>query len=97
MTRTSLFIPALLLAQSAFADFPAAVLADDPLVYYRFEEAPGATTLVDSSGNGLDIDYSVPFGSTVLGEQGAIGLGALFNLDGSFLTPLLLDLSLIHI
>ena len=91
MTRTSLFIPALLLAQSAFADFPAAVLADDPLVYYRFEEAPGATTLVDSSGNGLDIDYSVPFGSTVLGEQGAIGLGALFNLDGSFLTPLLLD------
>ncbi|MDB4288938.1 hypothetical protein N9947_03110, partial [bacterium] len=90
MKKLSL-LPAFLLIQSAFADFPAAVVADSPLAYYRFEEAAGATTLVDSSGNGLDIDYSTPFGTTELGVQGAVGLGALFKLDGSFLTPLLLD------
>ena len=70
-------LTALLAASSAYADFPGAVIADSPLVYYQFEEAPGATTLADSSGNGLDIDYSSPSGTTVLGEPGAVGLGAL--------------------
>ena len=45
----------LLIGHTALADYPATVLASNPLAYYRFEEAPGATTLVDSSGNGLDI------------------------------------------
>ena len=76
---------------SAFADLPGAIVADGPLAYYRFEEAPGATTLVDSSGNNLDIDYSAPAGTTVLGEPAAIGLGALFNGDDAIVTPLLLD------
>ena len=76
---------------SAFADLPGAIVADGPLAYYRFEEAPGATTLADSSGNGLDIDYTVPAGTTVLGEPAAIGSGALFNRDGAIVTPLLLD------
>ncbi|MDB4544486.1 LamG domain-containing protein [Akkermansiaceae bacterium] len=76
---------------TAFADFPGAVTTDGPLAYYRFEEAPGATTLVDSSGNGLDIDYSAPVGTTVLGEAAAIGLGALFSGDDAIVTPLLLD------
>ena len=75
----------------AQADFPGTVLADSPLAYYRFEEAPGATTLADSSGNGLDIDFSTPLGTTTLGEAGAVGLAAMFNADDTILTPLLLD------
>ena len=62
---------------SAFADLPGAIVADSPLAYYRFEEAPGATTLADSSGNGFDIDYATPAGTTVLGEPAAIGSGGL--------------------
>ena len=44
---------AVMLSPIARADFPAAVMADAPLAYYRFEEAPGATTLADSSGRAL--------------------------------------------
>ncbi|MGC6426200.1 MAG: LamG-like jellyroll fold domain-containing protein [Akkermansiaceae bacterium] len=75
----------------AKADYPGVVNTDNPLAYYRFEEAAGATTLVDSSGNGLDIDYSAPIGTTEIGVPGGLGLGVLFNADGSLLTPLLLD------
>lgn len=75
----------------ASADFQTEVLADSPLAFYRFEEAPGATTLVDSSGNGLDIDYSTPAGTTTLGEDGAVGLAARFFGDGTIVTPLDLD------
>ena len=81
----------LLATSASWADYPGVVTADGPLAYYRFEEAVGATTLVDSSGNGLDIDYSAPLGTTQIGEPGAIGLAALFNADGSLLTPLVLD------
>lgn len=84
-------LTALMMASPALADFPAAVVADGPLAYYRFEEDPGATTLVDSSGNGLDIDNSAPLGTTEFGVDAAVGLGVLFNLDGSLLTPLTLD------
>lgn len=83
-----------LMAPTVHADFPGAVVSDNPLAYYRFEEAPGATTLADSSGNGLDIDYSAPIGSTQLGAAAAVGLGALFNGDESILTPLILDPSI---
>ena len=34
----------LLIGPTALADYPATVLASNPLAYYRFEEAPGATT-----------------------------------------------------
>ena len=81
----------LLAISASWADYPGVVTADGPLAYYRFEEAVGATTLVDSSGNGLNIDYSAPIGSTQIGESGAIGLAAAFNADGSLLTPLVLD------
>lgn len=82
---------ALLTTSVTWADYPGMVIADGPLAYYRFEEAAGATTLADSSGNGLNIDYSAPIGTTQIGEPGAIGLAALFNSDGSILTPLTLD------
>ena len=75
----------------AMADYPAVVLADSPLAYYRFEEVPGASAIADFSGNGLDADYSTPIGTTVLGEPGVVGLAALFNGDGGILTPLTFD------
>ncbi|MDB4428716.1 LamG domain-containing protein [Akkermansiaceae bacterium] len=83
----------LLIGPTALADYPATVLASNPLAYYRFEEAPGATTLVDSSGNGLDIDNSFPAGTTVIGSDGAVGSAVTFNGDGYLISPLNLDTS----
>ena len=87
-------LTALLVGPTAMADYPATVLASNPLAYYRFEEAPGATTLVDSSGNGLDIDNSFPAGTTVLGSDGAVGSAVTFNGDGYLVSPLNLDTSI---
>lgn len=84
-------LAALVVGPCAFADYPATVLSSNPLAYYRFEEGPGATTLVDSSGNGLDIDNSVPVGTTILGTDGAMGAGVTFNRDGYLVSPLDLD------
>ena len=86
-------LAALLIGPRVFADYPATVLASNPLAYYRFEEGPGATTLVDSSGNGLDIDNSVPVGTTLLGSDGAVGSAVTFNGDGYLVSPLNLDTS----
>ena len=85
---------AALVISPVFADFQSEVVADLPLVFYRFEESLGATTLADSSGNGLDIDYSIPAGTTALGEEGVIGSAARFFGDGAIVTPLDLDPSL---
>ena len=74
--------------QSARADYPTVVIADSPAAYYRFEEAAGATTLVDSSGNGLDATDLV---NAILGGAGAVGNALQLNGDGSILTPLMLD------
>lgn len=84
----------LLIGPTALADYPATVLASEPLAYYRFEETPGATILIDSSGNGLDIDNSFPAGTTVLGSDGAVGSAVTFNGDGYFISPLNLDTSI---
>jgi hypothetical protein len=35
-------------------DYPSTILADNPVAYYRLEEANGAGTAIDSSGNGFD-------------------------------------------
>ena len=86
-------LAALLIGPRVFADYPATVLASNPLAYYRFEEEPGATTLVDSSGNGLDIDNSIPVGTTLLGSDGAVGSAVTFNGDGYLVSPLNLDTS----
>ncbi len=84
-------LAALLVGPMALADYPATVLSSNPLVYYRFEEGPGATTIVDSSGNNLNIDNSAPVGTTVFGEDGAVGAGVTFNRDGYLISPLDLD------
>ena len=38
-------------------DYPTTVLADNPSVYYRLEEASGATTAIDATANGLNGAY----------------------------------------
>lgn len=45
------------------------VLRDKPVAYWRLNEASGATTAVDSSGNGYNATYS---GTQTLGNSGAI-------------------------
>lgn len=49
--------------------YSAAVLADAPLLYWRFGEKPGASQATDSSGNGRHGTYR---GGIVLGAQGAL-------------------------
>ena len=71
-----------------FADYPATIIADTPLIYYRFEEEEGADALQDSSGNDL---HSEDYFDVLLGEEGAIGKAAGFEGIGSVLTGLLFD------
>ncbi len=88
------FVPLMVLlgtALPAWADYPDTVNADAPLAYWRFEEKPGASTLVDSSGNGRAIDFSVPVGTAQLGEAAAIGSGIRMNGDTFLVTPITLD------
>ena len=48
--------------------YEAAILADHPTVYYRFNETAGSTAF-DSSGHGLDATYA---GGVTLGNAGAL-------------------------
>ncbi|MEZ5326372.1 MAG: LamG domain-containing protein [Verrucomicrobiales bacterium] len=73
---------------SAFADYPAVVIADNPMLYYRFEDSDGADALQDSSGNDL---HSEDYLDVLLEQEGAIGLAAGFEGLGSVLTGLVLD------
>ena len=93
MNSSSLITTVLLIStgSATMADYPAVVIADSPLAYYRFEESPGATTISDSSGNGRNADNTTPAGTTLLGEPGAVGSAVLFNGAGSILTPLNLN------
>ncbi|MGJ8696904.1 MAG: LamG domain-containing protein [Verrucomicrobiaceae bacterium] len=76
---------------TALADYPATVLDDAPLAYFRFEEDAGASFAADSTGNGNDaIDYA-ELGSGVIGVQGAIGKAVKFNGDGGIVTGLTFD------
>ncbi len=57
------------------------VLSDNPLVYYRFGEAPGSMIAIDSSGNGNDGTY---LGGVTLGGPSATPeLGGAAEFDGS--------------
>lgn len=89
-TRSVLaFLLTLSLAPSLRADYPAAVLDDGPLAYYRFEELAGATTVADSSGNGAGGNVSV--GAVSFESDGLFGNAASFGGDASILTTLTLD------
>ena len=50
---------------AANADYSSTILADHPAAYYRMEEAPGAGTAADSSGNGFNggISYDLDINS----------------------------------
>jgi hypothetical protein len=57
-------------AEEPRTNFPSAVLADRPIAYYRFNEAQGATTVLDSSGknnHGIQVEGGVAFGVLGLG------------------------------
>ena len=62
-------------AQSSYADV---VLADNPIAYYRFEEASG-TVAADSSGNGNAGEYR---NAPALAQPGAARLGRAVRFDG---------------
>jgi hypothetical protein len=71
--------------------YPSAVLADTPLVYYRFNEPVGATTAYDSSGHGYNGTYAnVTLGTasinSVLGQAGSFN-----NQNSSVAVPVLGD------
>lgn len=72
----------------SIADYPATIIADEPLIYYRFEDEDGADALQDSSGNEL---HSEDYLDVLLGEEGAVGKAAGFEGIGSVLTGLMLD------
>ncbi len=55
---------------AGFSGYANAVLADSPLAYYRLGDAPGSTTMTDSTGNGHGGTYS---GGVTLGGPSAIG------------------------
>jgi hypothetical protein len=54
-----------------FADYPAEVLADTPVAYWRLDDADG-TTIADSSGNGHDGAVDGVAGSITFGESGLL-------------------------
>jgi len=62
----------------ATAQYPATVLADAPVAYYRFEEAAG-TTALDSSGNGHPGTYT---SGPLLAQTGLPQLGLAVSFDG---------------
>ena len=72
----------LILAVSAAvcrADYVDEVLADSPEAYYRFEEPPGSTQVLDSSGNG---HHSTAVSNVTFNTAGVVGLSGHFNADG---------------
>ncbi|NGZ09583.1 MAG: LamG domain-containing protein [Nitrospira sp. LK70] len=61
-------------ADESLTSFAAAVLADQPVAYYRFNESQGSTTVRDSSGNdnhSVQVEGGVTFGSPGRGEGDA--------------------------
>lgn len=65
------------------------VLADNPFVYYRFEEAAGSTVAVDSAPiggaqNGTYTGANVTLGGTETGAPGGLGNAGLFGSSDAF-------------
>ena len=62
--------------QNAYVD---AVLEDNPVAYWRFEEQAGEMVALDITGNGYDGTYT---NSPVLGQSSPIAEGTAVQLDG---------------
>ena len=52
------------------ADYADVILADNPVAYWRFEEASASDPAADSSGSGLDATY---VGTAAVGASGMVG------------------------
>ena len=65
-----------------------AVLSDEPVAYYRFEESEGETLVADSSGNEHD---SLVVTNVVLGSLGIVGGAARFGGDANIELDLQMD------
>ncbi|MEN8871165.1 MAG: LamG-like jellyroll fold domain-containing protein [Akkermansiaceae bacterium] len=91
MRKLPILTSTLLGIGAALADYPATVLEDSPLAYFRFEEAAGASFAADSSGNGNDAADYADLGTGVIGVTGAIGNAIQFNGDGAIVTGLTFD------
>ncbi|YCM42284.1 LamG-like jellyroll fold domain-containing protein [Verrucomicrobiaceae bacterium 227] len=91
MKKHTLLALALSPLGTAFANYPATIAADSPLAYFRFEEDPGASFAIDSSGNGNDSLNYADLGSGEIGVPGAIGKAIRFNGDGAIVTGLTHD------
>lgn len=77
---------AVVLASPAQASYVSAVLADNPLVYYRMQEvtAPHTASAADSSGNGFNGEYQYAGGgpgsiTSIAGETAELTPGKQFN------------------
>ena len=69
--------------------YAAAVMADTPVAFYRFEET-GGDVITDSSGNGHD---SVAITNAVLGVTGTVGNGLLLGGNATVELDLQLDMA----
>ena len=58
------------------ADYPSTVLADNPVLYYRFEELPGATTASNAATTGSALDGTYVYNTTapIVPELGLPGI-----------------------
>jgi hypothetical protein len=67
-------------ATEVVSPFDAAIQADSPVHWYKFDEPEGSTTLVDHGSGGIDGEY---IGGVEPGQEGATGAGeaALFPAD----------------
>lgn len=70
-----------------FADYASTVLSDNPIAYYRFEEASGADTLIDSSGQDRN---SLEVNEVEFQQDGIVGKAAEFS--GDLQSSIVLDL-----
>ena len=68
--------------------YSSTILADSPLIWYRMDDLEGATTVVDSSGNGSD---GTPSGTITWEQQGladyALSTSALLEAGSSITLP----------
>jgi hypothetical protein len=70
----------------AAVTYPATILADHPVAYWRLEEANGATTVADSTGNGNDGIVTYVTQSDGVTVFPRLGVPALYTNGGAFAT-----------
>ena len=77
-----------LFGSTLFADYASTVMNDNPIAYYRFEDAAGSDTLTDSSGNNR---HSIELNEVEFQKTGIVGNAAEF-FGGELQSSIVLDL-----